>query len=239
MRRMYPLLSAVLLAVLLAGCGSGSNTNGASDAPPAFPSASPSLGIETASDSGGGPSAEPSASDAEPSPQDPGNGAEAGLKAVAGETVEYLRERDMVSLGSLIDPERGLRFSPYPHVNAETDLVFKPDALPTFKDSATLNWGTADGSGEPIELSFRDYYEKYVYNSDFADAPNVNVNKLVGQGNAVFNVPDVYPGSSYVEYHFPGTEENGGMDWQSLVLVFLPSEDDWKLVGIVHGQWTI
>jgi len=237
MRRTYPLLSAVLLAVLLAGCGSGSNTNGATDAPKAFPSASASLGIETA-----GNSLAPGDSSASPSetpPSEPANGQDARLQEIADEAVEYLRERDIVSLASLVDPERGLRFSPYPNVNEKTDLAFKPDAFPTFKDASKLTWGTADGSGEPIELTFREYYEKFVYNSDFADAPNVSVNKLVGKGNAIFNVPEAYPGSSYVEYHFPGTEEQGGMDWQSLVLVFQPVGDDWKLAGIVHGQWTI
>ncbi|MCD9022220.1 hypothetical protein [Cohnella silvisoli] len=247
MRRMYPLLIAALLALILAGCGANSNNGGTTDVPNAVPeSQSPvasSQGIEptvTATTSN-----EASASPSESNPSitketDTSKVPQAQLKAAAQEVIEYLRERDLKSLAQWIDPEQGLRFSPYSHINKDTDLVFKADKLPAFKDATKLKWGTADGSGEAIELSFRDYYEKFVYNQDYADAPNVNVNKIVGTGNVEFNGKEVYPNASYVEYHFPGFDkELGGMDWQSLVLVFVPgAADDWKLVAIVHGQWT-
>ena len=185
----------------------------------------------------GEPSAEPSG---ETPSSDNGQPSDAQVKELALETVGYLRERDLGSLITLIDPDKGVRFSPYPHVNVDTDLVFKPDEFPTFKDTNKLKWGEADGSGDPIELTFRDYYEQFVYTKDFADAPQVNVNRIAGTGNALFNVPEVYPGASYVEFYFPGFDkELNGMDWQSLVLVFTPAGDDWHLAGIVHGQWTI
>jgi len=236
MRRMYPLLAAVLLAVLLAGCGAESNTTGASDVPNTLPSAGSSQDIvptvsegEATNTSGGAETPKEQLSDKETQ-----------LKETAQEVVEYLRERDLNSLVPFIDPELGLRFSPYSHVNKDTDLVFTPDTLPSFKDASKQVWGTADGSGEPIELSFRDYYEKFVYNKDFADAPDVSVNQLLGKGNAEFNVADAYPNASYVEFYFPGSDNDlDGMDWQSLILVFDPVGDDWRLVGIMHGQWTI
>lgn len=241
MRRMYPLLAAALLALLLAGCGATSNKNGATDVPKAFPSADSSLGIEPTVNTGS--EASPSPTDVVPSEtqtSETSNDPDAQLKNTAQEVVEYLRERDLNSLIPLIDPELGIRFSPYPHINADTDLVFKADTLPHFKDANKLIWGTADGSGEPIELTFRDYYEKFVYNKDFGDAPNVSVNKIVGTGNSESNITKIYPNASYVEFHYPGFDETlDGMDWQSLVLVFIPAKDDWKLVAIVHGQWTI
>ncbi|OXS57751.1 hypothetical protein B1A99_17025 [Cohnella sp. CIP 111063] len=236
MRSKYPLLAAVLLAVLLAGCGANTNKNGATDAPITFPPTS-SLGSEPTMIASGDPSAEPSG---ETPPSDNEQPSDARVKELAFETVGYLRERDLGSLITLIDPDKGVRFSPYPYVNVDTDLVFKPDEFPTFKDTNKLKWGEADGSGDPIELTFRDYYEQFVYTKDFADAPQVNVNRIAGTGNALFNVPEVYPGASYVEFYFPGFDkELDGMDWQSLVLVFTPDEDDWRLAGIVHGQWTI
>jgi len=238
MRSKFPLLAAVLLAVLLAGCGAATNKNGATDAPITFPPASSSGGQATSTASEE-PSVEPSESSPAPS-TDQEQPSDAKIKELALEAVGYLRERDLGSLVTLIDPEQGLRFSPYPYVNVDTDVSFKPETFLTFKDEKKLKWGEADGSGEPIELTFRDYYEQFVYTKDFADAPQVNVNKIVGTGNAIFNVPEVYPGASYVEFYFPGfDEELDGMDWQSLVLVFAPAGDDWHLVGIVHGQWTI
>ncbi|MFC4303541.1 hypothetical protein [Cohnella boryungensis] len=241
MRKIYPLLAAALLAVLLAGCGADSNKNEATEAPNIFSSAPASLG--TPSTGGAGKEAPAPSSGESPSgtpTAELANDQQSTLKELARETIGYLRERDLASLVTLVDPEQGLRFSPYSHVNTDSDLVFKPDDFPTFKDKEKRIWGTADGSGEPIELSFRDYYEKFVYNKDFADAPDVSVNQVIGTGNSEFNVPSVYPNASYVELHFPGfDEELDGMDWQSLVLVFVPSGEEWKLAGIVHGQWTI
>jgi hypothetical protein len=240
MRRMCPLLVAVLLALLLAGCGANTNHSGTTDVPNAVPgpesSAGSSKGIDPIVTATFGAEVSPSASKEPDASTDP----QAQLKNTAHEVIGYLRDRDLKSLVQWIDPEQGLRFSPYSHINKDTDLVFKADKLPTFKDTNKLKWGTADGSGEPIELSFRDYYEKFVYNQDFEGAPNVNVNKIIGTGNVKFNGLEVYPNASFVEYHFPGFDKQlNGMDWQSLVLVFVPSAaNDWKLVAIVHGQWT-
>ncbi|BBI36249.1 hypothetical protein [Cohnella abietis] len=237
MRRMYPLLAAALLALILAGCSANSNNGGTTDVPnntQKTPISSPQ-GLDPTVTSGSGASASPT----ETSP--PGtNDSQVELKNTAREVIEALRERDLNSLNLWIDPEQGLRFSPYSPISTDSDLVFKADQLPTFKDQTKLKWGTADGTGDPIELSFRDYYEKFVYNQDFIDAPSVSVNKVVGTGNSINNITTVYPNASYVEYHFPGFDKKvEGMDWQSLILVFVPHEDEWKLVAIVHNQWTI
>lgn len=241
MRRMYPLLAAALLALLLAGCGAKSDSAGTADVPGSLPSADSSFGIEPAVKSSSEASATPSDSTPPDSkPTDSSDDTDADLKDAAKEVVDLLRERDLGSLAQWIDPELGLRFSPYSHINPDSDLVFKPDSLPAFKDANKLKWGTADGSGEPIELSFRDYYEKFVYDRDYGDAPDVSVNKILGTGNVKFNGPEVYPNASYVEFHYPGFDEKlEGMDWESLVLIFVPANNDRKLVAIVHGQWTI
>lgn len=243
MRRMYPLLSAALLALILAGCGSESTNSGITDAQKntlEIPVVTSAQGVEplaTPRSDASPLSTESAASNDAP---DSSKNQQAQLKNAAKKVVESLRERDLKSLAEWIDPAQGLRFSPYSHIDSNTDLVFNADSLPTFKDSKKLQWGFEDGSGDPISLTFRDYYEKFVYNQDFADATNVSVNKILGTGNAEFNGMSVYPNASYVEFHFPGFDKQyDGMDWQSLVLVFLPGQDNWKLAAIVHGQWTI
>ena len=51
---------------------------------------------------------------------------------------------------------------------------------------------------------------------------------------------EIYDNPIVVEYYFPGfNPEYEGMDWKSLRLVFEKYEDSWKLVGIIHNQWTI
>ncbi|WP_052476028.1 hypothetical protein [Cohnella kolymensis] len=241
MRRVYPLLSAALLALLLAGCGSNASDSGTTDVPMATPE-SPSATVITPTDV---PSNEPSpissgVGSSDGGSKEPSENAETQLMNAAQEVVEYLRERDLKSLSETIDPELGLRFSPYYHINPESDLVFKPDELPAFKDSMKLKWGVFDGSGDPIELSFRDYFEKFVYSQDFAEAPEVNAGKIKATGNVKFNGTDVYPKASYVEFYFPGFDKKyKGQDWQSLVLMFVKSGSEWKLCAVVHGQWTI
>ncbi len=235
MRRMAPLLSAALLALLLAGCGS--STNNDTNSPSTIPETSPSSSeqsLPTATNS-----SEPTAASANDNTDQPTDNAEAAVKDAAENIVELLRDRDLASLSDWIDPEQGLRFSPSSHIDVENNKVFQPGQLPDFKDTNSLTWGIADGSGEPIELTFRDYFDKFVYSQDFAEAPNVTVNHTLAKGTTSFNGTEVYPGASYVEFFFPGFDKQfDGMDWQSLVLVFVPSGEDWKLVSIVHGQWT-
>lgn len=235
MRRLSPLLTAALLALALAGCGGSARDDDASqitDPASATPAVNPTAG---------GTPASPAPSETAPASQPASESAdlESTLKAAAKDVADSLRDRDLKSIASWIDPDRGLRFSPYSRIDVDKDLVFKAAELPSFKDATTYEWGSADGSGDPIRLTFRDYFEKYVYDQDFADAPNVSAGKLLGTGNAPSNILEVYPQASFVEYHFPGTDKNSGMDWKSLVIVFMPSGSDWKLVSIVHGQWTI
>lgn len=226
MRRILLQLTALLAVVWLAGCGTG-----AADRNDASPSASDTAtASSTSASSTASPAASPTAS-AAPA------GNEAALSA-AKDIVEALRDRDLKRLSSWIDPEQGLRFSPYAAMT-ESDQIFKPDSLPSFKSTDKVNWGTADGSGEPIELTFRDYYDKFVYDKDFDSAPSVTAGKLVGQGNTVYNGQDIYPGSSFVEFHFPGSDDTSGMDWESLIVTLVPSGGEWRLVALTHAQWTI
>ncbi|TJY41863.1 hypothetical protein E5161_11715 [Cohnella pontilimi] len=240
MRRVYPLLLlAALLALLLSGCGASTAKSGAGDVP-----VSPGSTEVSGTGTGGTGGVDPQTNGAavEPVSGTPSQeaGLDAKLKQTAKDVVGMLRDRDLEQLAGVIDPSKGLRFSPYPHIDVKGGRVFKPGELPTFKDTGKLAWGVYDGSGSPIELTFRDYFEKFVYDQDYAGAPNISVNKLLGTGNTKFNGLEVYPDASYAEFHFPGFDKSkDGMDWESLVLVFRPAGNDWKLCAIVHGQWTI
>ena len=161
------------------------------------------------------------------------------LEESAEQVINALAERDLETLAEFVHPEMGLRFSPYAFVR-ESHQVFYPETLPGLVESdAVFVWGQYDGSGEPIELTFNEYYDEFVYSSDFANAEETAINERLGQGNTINNIPEFYSGSSFVEYYLPGTEENNQMDWESLRLVFVQRNEIWFLVGIVHDQWTI
>jgi len=158
----------------------------------------------------------------------------------AAEVITAFKDKDMVSLSAYVHPEMGLRFSPYAYVK-DTDQVFPLEMIAGLMDDNTVyTWGMYDGSGEPIVLSFPDYYPKFIYDVDFADAPQVALNHRLGVGNSIDNSLEFYPGSMIVEYYFPGFDaQYAGMDWRSLRLVFTEYNSIWVLVGIIHDQWTI
>lgn len=157
----------------------------------------------------------------------------------SAQVMHALANKDLESLAGFVHPEMGVRFSPYAYVQ-EDQLVFFPDELPNLAGSDVVyTWGVYDGRGNPIDLTFDGYFEEFVYSSDFARPEQMAVNERISQGNSIDNIAEFYPGSSFVEYHFSGFDpQYEGMDWQSLRLVFVWEGDAWRLVGIVHDQWT-
>jgi hypothetical protein len=164
------------------------------------------------------------------------------LQLRAGEVLDAIKRRDGPRLAAMVHPRKGARFSPYSYVHADSDVVIARSAVATlFTDTLARTWGHADGSGEPITLPFAGYYRRFVYDVDFAAAPQRRVNGApIRAGNLPSNLKEVYPGAQWVEYHFPGFDvQYGGMDWRSLWLVLEQVGADWFLVGVVHGSWTI
>jgi hypothetical protein len=157
--------------------------------------------------------------------------------------LQALKEKDMNKLAQMAHPDKGIRFSPYGFVDKDKDLTFKPSAIgKLLEDNNVYEWGTYDGSGEPIKLKFADYYAKFVYDADFVKAPQTAINKTTGKGNMANNMGEAYPAAQYdfVEYHFSGFDKKfEGMDWKSLRIVFEKDGSRLLLVGIVHDQWTI
>ncbi len=161
----------------------------------------------------------------------------------ADRAVEAIARRDWDSIAAMAHPERGVRFAPYGHVEpgGECTVTLTPHQLASLAaDSTTRCWGHFDGTGEPIRMAFGEYYQRFVHDRDYEDARRGAPDERLGQGNTLSNLPDAFgPDATFVEYHVPGTEEYGGMDWGSLRLVFVPSGGEWRLVGVVHDQWTI
>lgn len=163
------------------------------------------------------------------------------VDAKSVEVIAALKEKDMARLAECIHPEKGVCFSPYSHIDIQNDLVFTADKMKDIlKDKTVYMWGAYDGSGEPIKLTFTQYFEKFVYDKDFANPKDVGYNRVIHQGNTLVNISEVYPQSRFNDYYFPGFDPKyEGMDWESLRLIFEEYKGDWYLVAIAHGQWTI
>jgi hypothetical protein len=153
--------------------------------------------------------------------------------------VSALKNKNMNEVAQYVHPQMGLRFSPYATVK-DTDQVFSADKVAgLMEDPMVYLWGNYDGSGEPINLTYADYYAKFVYDEDFANAPQMALNHRLSTGNSIDNTFEYYQNSMVVEFYFPGFDaQYAGMDWRSLRLVFMQQGNDWFLVGIIHDQWT-
>ncbi|HEX8597144.1 MAG TPA: hypothetical protein VF952_01345 [Chloroflexia bacterium] len=167
--------------------------------------------------------------------------AEATIAARASEAIEALKNKDMQKLSGLAHPEKGVGFAPYQYID-ETNLTLTREELAgALEDDSVRHWGAFDGTGDPMDMTFEEYYDRFIYNHDFAAAPNISYNQFKGHGNSINNMFLVYPEAIGVEYHFPGFDpQYEGMDWNALYLVFEQHTDgNWYLVHISHGQWTI
>ncbi|QNF28081.1 hypothetical protein [Metabacillus elymi] len=158
----------------------------------------------------------------------------------ADEVLKLLKEKNAKELANYVHFEKGVLFSPYSFVDKEAVTFDIEKVEGFFEDAETYTWGTQDGSGEPIKLTSSDYYSKFIYDSKYDQADEIEFDRKEARGNTIRNIAEVFPNSHSVEYYVKGTEENGNMDWKALNLVFeKDAEGEWKLVAIVHDQWTI
>ncbi len=156
------------------------------------------------------------------------------------QTMLAIKQQDMVKLAAIVHPDKGVRFSAYSFVSNK-DQVFtaaQVKALPT--DKKVYTWGISAGRGEPINLTWANYYKRYVYRYDFVNAKQVSYNQTLRTGNTTNNSKDFYPGSIIVEHYFPGFDPKAeGLDWSTLRLIFEKQGDSWYLSGVINDEWTI
>lgn len=169
------------------------------------------------------------------------NETKAEVEARSQIAVRAIKQKDMEKLASLVHPIKGVLFSPYSHIILGEDKVFmKEQVKGLFESNVVYTWGIYDGIGDPIKLTFAQYYEKFIYNQDFANAEKAAYNEVQQSGNTLVNISEVYPEGKFIDYYFSGfNPEYAGMDWASLRLVFEKYDGQWYLICIAHGQWTI
>lgn len=173
---------------------------------------------------------------------------DAEVRQAAADVVAMLNGHDGVALAALAHPEKGVRFSPYAYVDVESDVVLMPSDLERlWEDETVRTWGAEDGTGDPIEATARQYAARFVLDRDYSEAL-VSVNDDQAEGNTVNNAADAYPDGTRVEYYiedmeFVGTGPDGepasGSVGTALRLVFEQVDGEWRLVGVIHDEWTI
>jgi len=219
-------MSVVVAAVLaaLVGCGSGSE-----------PLTNPSPRLTT----------DPPATEAPAGTE---------LLAAANRALVALADEDYPALAALVSPTENLLFSPYAWVEDGAVRLTRAQVAALGTSSQVFTWGTQDGSGRPLTMTFAAYRDQFVWPRDYTTAPGVAINEHVVTGNTIANTAEFFgPTASWVEYSFPATEvpQDGDVDWENLVgpppgydwsalrLVLRDTADGYQLIGVVHDAWTI
>ncbi len=163
-----------------------------------------------------------------------------GALAAATRVLEAFRAKDGPRLAAFAHPDIGVRFSPYAFIDLAQDRVLDRSGLETlWQDERIHPWGSFDGSGDPIQMTSAQYVDRFVMDRDFSAATVITVNNHRARGNTADNSAEVYPRGTIVEYYVEPTEGQPEMDWAALRLVFEQHEGEWKLVGVIHDEWTI
>lgn len=162
------------------------------------------------------------------------------LMTVALDVIELIKSENFSDLGVYVHPNTGVRFSPYSYIDIQNAQIFQAAQFQNLSGNPNVYlWGNYDGTGDPINLTFDDYYDEFIYDEDFANPHIYGNNNLVGTGNMIFNFSDVHPSGQFIEFHFTGFDpQYDGLDWTSLVLGFEQNNNTWYLVSIIHRQWT-
>ena len=159
----------------------------------------------------------------------------------ANEVVAAMKAKDGPRLAEFVHPEHGVRFSPYAFVDVGGDRVLSRIAVRTlWQDANVYSWGHADGTGDAILLTPAQYFERFVMDRDFTAATSVTVNDYPVRGTTNSNAAAVYPDGTSVEYFLEpiGGQGDPAFDWRALRLMFKSHDGSWRLVAVIHDEWT-
>lgn len=144
-----------------------------------------------------------------------------------------LKDKDFKLFSTFVHPEKGIRLGTI-EGNVDTTILFSTEIARLWEDeSPRFKVWHEELPGEWI--SFKKYYEQFLYDRDFANAPKIGHNQLFSRGPSVWNPWEEHPGSIVVEYFVPSEDE--GLNWRILSFVFETFNDEWYLVRAAHMRW--
>lgn len=161
------------------------------------------------------------------------------ILAAAKKIAVHLKEKQFDNVSTYADPAGQLSFSPSAYIDSGAKAFATGTIAGLWNDQAIYHWGMAEGSGDSILLTFKNYYSKYIYNRDFANAPTIEFNAIRrGNTTATTNFDSVYPSSGHVDFYFPNTSSDK-FDWNTLRLIFINKGGQWYLRHILHEGYSI
>jgi hypothetical protein len=154
--------------------------------------------------------------------------------------IDLLDTNNLIEFAQNFHPEKGTYFLPYTLIDTISVNYKTNDFIKDLKSKKNIYWGKYDGSGDSIKLNIENYFNQFVYVVNFKTlTTHKNINSNLAFSNTLNNVKEKLPNAEYVEYYYKGTDNYGGMDWESLIFYVEKFENKYYLVAVVHNQWTI
>src|SRR5690606_35520142 len=108
------------------------------------------------------------------------------LQTLSETILRVIKEKQYDSLATYFHPEKGVRFSPYAFIDTTEDIRLSADAFKAaLKTGKAYHWGAFDGTGEPINLNIEAYFNRFVYDVDFAHPEKFTINQSSSKGNTI------------------------------------------------------
>lgn len=162
------------------------------------------------------------------------------IQTLSNNIIKALDERDMETISTYVHPEKGLLFSPYIYVTEDAVVFDKSEVSGMLESEEKFNWGDYDGKGTPIELTPAEYFDKFLDMAPFLNQDEILIDNLQDRGNTKNNVKETFTDAQIIEYYNEGSEEYGGIDWNSILLIYEEDEaGQLQLIAIIRDMWTI
>jgi hypothetical protein len=141
--------------------------------------------------------------------------------------------KDGPLLSSLVSPASGMDVRYYRDGNVVNYDV--EHAKFVFETTYQADWGPSPGSGESTIGSFQ---EVILPSLQQVFTPNATVVcNQIKVGGATYQPIWPYPDMNYYSVHFPGTDQYGGMDWETWVVGVDSVDGEPHVAALVHYAW--
>lgn len=143
-----------------------------------------------------------------------------------------IQTRNGELLASLVDPASGVGVRYLRNGNV---ITYFDNIKFIFETTYQADWGLGAGSGESVKGPFQEIVLPSL-ELVFASNPVIACNELkVGGTTYIAEWP--YSGMDYYSVYFPGTDEFGGLNWETWVVGMARQAGKPVLTALVHFMW--
>jgi len=205
------LVSLILLTAVFTACGSPATQVAATPTFIALPTSTLFIGTQSPLTPGASPPVPGGSVTAPPNPATICNDPQ--VTALIDSFNSAILTSDGPLLSSLVSPSRGMDVA---YFRDGTVITYQQEhAKFLFETTFEVDWGTEPGSGELKSGSFHEVIVPELV-SIFNQPYTLHCNELK-HGGATYEMIWEYE-SEFYSIHFPGTQENGNLDWHTWVM---------------------